>query len=427
MSNQATQKRAVVVLLACILFNLTIGVLYAWSVLKSKMTSPIVEGGWEWTASQSGMPYTFAILFTALFVLVGGRIQDKLGPRWVVTAGALFTGAGLILSGFVGNSVIGVTFCFGVITGIGIGLGYSSVTPPALKWFHPSKKGLISGLIVGGFGLAAVYIAPLSNTLLNGFGIEKTMLYLGIGALVIGAAAAQFVRNPPPDHIPAVPAKIKQAATAAKPTATVNFSPKEMMKTTRFCLMFVIFLVTASVGLMFIGNMTKIARTQADISDTAVLAALVAFLAITNSGGRVVGGMLSDKIGRTPALYMVLIIQMLNMAAFTFYSTLPMVIVGIIGVGFCFGTLLSVFPAMTADQFGLKNFGVNYGIMFMAWGFSGLAAPVIADYFYDLNGNFNTAYIICSVMMAVMIVVNFLLTKNVKALAARAASESDSD
>jgi MFS family permease len=233
-------------------------------------------------------------------------------------------------------------------------------------------------------------------------------------SIIIGAIAARFVKNPPAGYTPAIPAKMKQAA-AAKARAAVDFTPKEMMKTSRFVLMFIIFLMTASVGLMFIGNMTKIAQTQIGITDSAVLAIIVAFLAITNSGGRVIGGMVSDKIGRTKTLYVVLILQMLNMAAFTFYQSLPALIVGIIGVGFCFGTLLSVFPAMTADLFGLKNFGVNYGIMFMAWGFSGLTAPVIADYFYDLNGNFNTAYIICSVMMAVMVVINFLLQKNVAA------------
>jgi MFS family permease len=173
------------------------------------------------------------------------------------------------------------------------------------------------------------------------------------------------------------------------------------------------FLLTASVGLMFIGSMTKIAQTQTRVTDTAVLAMLVAFLAIMNTAGRVIGGMISDKIGRIKTLYLVFIIQMLNMGAFMFYQNLPMLILGIIGVGFCFGTLLSVFPALTADQYGLKNIGANYGIMFMAWGFAGVVAPVIANYLYDTYGNFNTAYIICAIMMAAMIFVNFLLQKDI--------------
>jgi MFS family permease len=144
-----------------------------------------------------------------------------------------------------------------------------------------------------------------------------------------------------------------------------------------------------------------------------VLAMLVSFLAVMNTVGRIIGGMISDKIGRIKTLYMVFVVQMLNMGFFMFYQNLPMLIIGIIGVGFCFGTLLSVFPALTADQYGLKNIGANYGIMFMAWGFAGIVAPVIANYLYDIHGNFNTAYIICAVMMAAMIFVNFLLQKDV--------------
>ena len=415
MNKQATKNKAVAVLIACIIFNLTIGVLYAWSVLKSKMMAPLELGGWEWTAAQSGYPYTFAIIFTAVGILIGGKIQDKTGPRWVVTAGGVFCGGGLILSGLAGDNVMAITFCFGVLTGLGIGFGYGCVTPPALKWFHPSKKGLISGLIVGGFGLAAVYIAPLANVLLSHFGLEKAMLMLGVGALIIGVGAAQFVKNPPPGHIPAVSAKAKEAAAVQAKTASPDFTLTEMLKTGRFYLMFIIFLMTASVGLMFIGNMTKIAQTQVGVTDTGALAAIVAFLAIMNATGRVAGGSLSDKIGRTKTLYVVLFLQMANMAAFTYYQNLAMLIVGIVGVGFCFGTLLSVFPAMTADQYGLKNFGGNYGVMFMAWGFSGLLAPVIANYFYDAYGDFGHAYIICAATMGVMIFVNFALRRNIAA------------
>jgi len=159
------QKKAKVVLLAGVLFNLAIGVLYAWSVLKAKLTAPIAEGGWAWTSQQAGFPYTIAIVCFALGLLIGGKIQDKIGPRWVVTAGGIFVGLGLIISGIIGNNPMGVAVSFGAITGMGIGMGYGCVSPPALKWFHPSKKGLVSGLIVGGFGLAAVYFAPLTNAL----------------------------------------------------------------------------------------------------------------------------------------------------------------------------------------------------------------------------------------------------------------------
>ena len=407
----AAQKTANVVLTACVLLNLSIGVLYAWSVISSKLTAPIAAGGWEWSSSQAGLPYTITIIVFATAMLFGGRLQDKIGPRRVVTMGGALAGIGIALSGLVGNSVPGIVLCFGVIAGTGMGFGYGSVTPPALKWFHPSKKGLISGLVVAGFGVSAVFYAPLTTALLQRFDLQTTLLFLGVGVLVISITASLFIKNPPPGYVPAAPVNVKQSSL--KITPAVDFTRMEMLKTKRFYLMFVMFLLTASVGLMFIGSITQIAQTQARITDSSILAMLVALLAIMNTAGRVIGGMVSDKFGRIKALYMVFIIQMLNMGAFMFYQNLPMLILGIIGVGFCFGTLLSVFPALTADQYGLKNIGANYGIMFMAWGFAGVVAPVIANYLYDTYGNFNTAYIICAIMMAAMIFVNFMLQKDI--------------
>ena len=411
MQEQKIQKRANIILLAGVLFNLSVGVLYAWSVIKVRLTASAAEEGWGWTSSQAGLPYTLAILCFALGLLIGGRIQDKIGPRPVVTCGGIFVGLGLILSGLAGNNPAAVAVCFGVLTGLGIGLGYGCVTPPALKWFHPAKKGMVSGLIVGGFGFGAVYFAPLTNSLLINFDIEKTFLILGIAILIISTSIAQLVKNPPPGYVPLTPANVKQ--NSVKTSQSVDHTWREMLKTKRFYLMFIIFLFSSSIGLMVLGNITKIASTQIGITDTAVLAILVSFMAIMNTCGRVAGGFMSDKIGRINTLFVVIVLQLLNMIGFMFYQSLAALIVGIIGIGFCFGAILSVFPALTADQFGLKNYGANYGIVYLSWGLSGVVAPVIANYFFDLHGNFITAYIICAVMMSIMILVNYLLKRDV--------------
>ena len=401
-------KKANLVLLAGVLFNLSIGVLYAWSVLKTKLTASLCDGGWGWSSTEAGLPYTIAIVFFAIGLLVGGRIQDKIGPRWVVTAGGALIGLGMILAGQVGNSVIGITICFGFITGIGIGLGYGCVTPPALKWFHPSKKGLVSGLIVGGFGIAPVYFAPTMNVLLDNYGIQNSLLFMGIAVTAISIPIAQLIKNPPKGYVPSTPDNLKQTATAK---TSVDVTWRQMIKTKQFYLLFIMFLLSSSVGLMIIGNMSKIAKTQIGITDTALLAIMVSFLAITNTAGRVLGGLMSDKIGRINALFVVFALQMLNMAGFALYQNLPTLIIGIILVGFCYGTLLSVFPSITADLYGLKNYGTNYGVLYLGWGLAGVVAPMVADVIYDLNGNFHTAYIIAAGMMALMVGVNFLFKK----------------
>jgi len=414
MKEQEKQKRATMILIAGTFFNLSIGVLYIWGELKKVFMMPEASGGWGWTSTEAGLPYTLAIVFFAIGVLAGGRIQDKIGPRWVVTAGGFLVGLGLILSAFVGNNPMGVALCYGVITGLGIGIGYSSVTPPALKWFHPSKKGLVSGFTIGGFGFAAIFYAPLVASMLNRFylqaghefAIEKTFLYLGIAVMAISMTVAQFVKNPPVDHAPIVPKNFKQKMI--KPS--IDFTWKEMIKTRQFFLISFLFLFSATVGLMIIGNTSKIAQIQAGITNTALLLSL---LALMNGIGRLFGGIISDKIGRTNTLFVVLILQMFNMIGFMFYSNLAGIIIGIIFAGLCFGTLLTVFPSMTADRFGLKNYGANYGIVYLFWGLAGIVAPVFADHIFDLRGSFNIAYIICATMMPVLILVNYLLKKEI--------------
>jgi len=306
---------------------------------------------------------------------------------------------------------MGMTICFGIISGTGMGFGYGCATPPALKWFHASKKGIVSGLVVSGFGLSAVIYAPLTNALLNSFGIENALICIGTGALIISVTFAQLINNPPSGYTPVGPEITKQST---RNLLSTDSTWKEMIGSNRFRLIFLIFLIASSVGLMVIGSMTKIAEIQVGIKSTTLLAVIVSFLAITNSLGRVVGGLVSDKIGRINALFMVLSLQMINMAAFAFYRNLPTLFLGIILVGFCYGTIISVMPVLCADLYGLKNFGLNYGILFLAWGFAGVIAPTISDIFYDTTGSFNITYIICALMMGSMVYVNYLLKKDIE-------------
>jgi len=408
------QKRANIVLIAGILFNLSVGMLYTWSIIRARMMEPAYADGWGWTSAQAGLPFTVAVVFFALGLLAGGRIQDRIGPRWVVTAGGFLTGLGMVVSGLVGNSPLGITIGFGVITGTGIGFGYGCVTPPALKWFHSSRKGMVSGLIVGGFGFGAVYFGPLASALLNGFGIGSAFVFMGIGVVLVSVPIAQFIRNPPPGYVPAEPKNRK--AAAAKSGAGRDFAWREMVRTPRFYMMFVMFMIASSVGLMVIGNVTRIAAVQIGVTDTALLASLVSFMAVTNMAGRIIGGLVSDKIGRINTLFVVFAVQIINMVGFVFYESLPALIVGITGIGFCFGALLSVFPALTAEQYGLKNYGANYGVVYLAWGLSGVVAPMLADRIYDATGTFAAAYLVCAAMMAAMVAVNFLFRANVAGL-----------
>ena len=189
--------------------NLCLGALYAWGVFAAALRT---EAGW--TATQTQIPYMIACLFFALLMVPGGMLQDKFGPRPVLTSSAIFAGAGWYLSGSV-NSVWGLALFFGVFFGTAIGFGYSTATPTAVKWFHPEQRGLVSGIVVGGFGLAAIYAAPLVRVLLGVYGISSTFRILGVGFAVIILVLSRFINNPP-SVVKTNPVAIEQVEAAEK-------------------------------------------------------------------------------------------------------------------------------------------------------------------------------------------------------------------
>jgi OFA family oxalate/formate antiporter-like MFS transporter len=381
--------------------NLALGVLYAWSVLSKQITKE-----WGWTETQTALPYSIAIIAFALMMVPAGRLQDKIGPRWVATMGGLLCGIGFVIASL-GQSLAGMVIGFGILAGTGIGCGYASATPPAVKWFPPARTGLIAGLVVAGFGLASVYIAPLANYLLGAFGIEKTFLILGIAFLIIVVLLAQVLRNPPPGYKPAVnphPAG-PNAAPAKSAAVAVDYAPSEMLRTPQFYLLWMMFMFGAGAGLMIIGKLAKIVDLQAGIKAGFVF---VALLAVGNAAGRIIAGTLSDKIGRPRTLLIVFIFQAILMFLLSGLSSYATLFVASVLIGANYGANLSLFPSVTKDYFGLKNFGVNYGLVFTAWGVGGVLGPILSGAIYDAHRNFNHAYLIAGVCLLIAAAMTFV-------------------
>ncbi|MCL2606898.1 MAG: OFA family MFS transporter [Coriobacteriia bacterium] len=407
--SNSTKTSAAVVLAACVLLNLSIQFLYTWSLIRVELLHQ-----WDWTPAEAGLPFTLILVFFAVGALVGGRLQDKFGPRWIAAVGGLMAGSGLIFSGLAGDSPLGVALAFGALSGLGIGCAYGSALPAALKWFHPSKKGLIGGIVLGGFSLASVMYAPITGWLLNNVTIESTFLYLGAGVVIFSFLVAQFVKNPPENYVAPKP---KNLAHAAITKDSLDFNFRQMLKTPVFYLMFATFALTSSVGLMMIGNISNITNLQlaeaehATVIGIGIAVFLISFAAIINTAGRIAGGSLSDRIGRTNTLLIAIVVQMINMLLFSFYDSVILLTIGFALVGLCLGIFLTMFPTLTGDQFGLKNYGLNYGIMYMACGVAGLLAPVIADRLYAVHGNFFITYIVSALMMLVAMGLTLFLKK----------------
>jgi MFS transporter, OFA family, oxalate/formate antiporter len=364
--------------------NLILGLLYSWSVIKASLVAD-----WGWTNTQASLPYTVCVAMLAFMTVFGGRLQDKFGPRIIVLIGGVLFGAGILASAFT-KTPFAMLLTFGVVSGIGMGFAYASTTPAAIKWFEPRKKGLIAGIVVAGIGVSSIYMSYLTNYLLKLQGTENTFLILGIIAIVALVGFSLIIRNPPAGYVPT--AKIGRVAVAH----AADMTWMQMITKRPFILLWLTYLLSATAGLMLIGHIVSIVKVQ---TGSASGFYLVMVFAAFNTAGRIVGGFLSDKLGRTNALLLVFLIQAANMFLFALLTTVPLLVIGLATAGLAYGALFALFPACTADFFGIKNLGVNYGIVFTSWGIAGIIGPLLAGRVADLTGTYNTSYIVAGVML----------------------------
>lgn len=384
--------------------NLALGILYTWSVI-----SKGIPAEWNWSESDKSWPYAVACLVFSIMMVPAGRMQDKIGPRLVVSIGGILVALGLVVASMT-TTLLGFIIGFGLLVGAGIGFGYASATPPALKWFPAAKTGLISGIVVSGFGLASVYAAPLATYLMNQFGIQSMLLILGIAFFFVVVGLAQVIKAPPPGFLPAgtAPAKSNPGIAVKKE----DFTPKEMLGTLQFYMLWFMYACGAGAGLMIIGKLAAIVKVQANIELGFIL---VAVLAIGNGGGRILAGMLSDKIGRKNTLLMCFVLQAIMVFLLSsaiqgsVLATVPMLVLISALIGACYGANLSLFPSVAKDFYGLKNFGVNYGLIFTAWGVGGFSLSLLAGNMYDITKSFNVAYYGASGLLILAAIMTFFL------------------
>lgn len=389
--NTPSPLRGWTVVLAALGINLILGVLYAWGVMAKALVTQ-----WHWTKTEAALPFTVSTAAFAIMMIFAGRLQDRIGPRFVALAGGTILGGALMLSSLV-RTPMAMLLTFGVIGGIGIGLGYSATTPPSIKWFPPAKKGLITGIVVSGVGLAAVYISPLTEYLLKQTSIPQTFLMLGIGAVILVALLSQLLANPPAGYKPAgTGAALSATKAAAAPGRDLDWN--EMLRTPQFYQLWVMFILGASAGLMIIAHVAIIAKEQAGLQWGFVP---IATLAIFNTAGRIISGYVSDRIGRTRTMVLAFALQAVNMFLFRYYSTPALLIFGSAFTGLCYGTLFTLMPSATADFYGVRNLGVNYGLLFTSFGVAGIFGPILGGKVRDLLGSYNYSFVISAVLLLI--------------------------
>jgi len=386
--------------------NLALGILYTWSIFKMTIKESIVagDGVFNWSLASLNDPYAVCCLTFAFTMIFAGKVQDRFSPRITAVTGGILTGLGLIMISF---STAWITWIigFGLLTGMGLGFGYASATPPAIKWFPSAKTGMIAGIVVAGFGLASVYIAPLAIFLIERFSLSQSMLIFGVAFLVIVSALAQFLVNPPEGYVP------EQAGdnSGAAAKNAVNYAPGEMLRTASFYKLWIIFCIGSGAGLMIIGGVAGMAKQGMGQMAWVV----VALMAVGNASGRVLAGILSDRIGRENTLFIMLVSQALIIFSLLFITPTQIVLLVLAAtlIGFNYGTNLAIFPSATKDYFGLKNFGVNYGLVFTSWGVGGFVFPRVSQMIVAYSNSPRMAYILASGLLLIGAVLA-LMTKS---------------
>lgn len=401
-----------VILIAAILFQLALGAVYAWSVFSKAMRAPEAFG---WSAEQAAVPFTVCIGMIFLGAYLGGRIQDKSGPRTVALVGGLIYSVGVILASFAQDkdSLWLLILGYGVLGGFGLGMGY--IVPIAMlqKWF-PDKPGLITGLAVGGFGFGAVITAPLGQALIaNDPSVPtRAFLPLGIGYLVATVIGAAFFRNPPAGYRP--PGMQVAAAEANKPAGSSDdFTVSEALKTPQWYLLTAILALSVLAGISFISvaasSMTDIAGMSA-----AGAASLVGVLGLFNGAGRIFWGWISDKIGKMPAFIGILGIQGVCLLLLPHASSVVLFAILAALIYTCYGGGFGTMPSTAGKYFGIKHAGAIYGLMLVAWSIGGVIGPTVLTKIIGANKAYTLGFTVVGIIALAGIVLTLITKPAVK-------------
>lgn len=384
---------------AALLLQFSIGAVYAWSVFSKALTD---AAPFHLSSVESALPFEVTIGMIFIGSYIGGRIQDRRGPRTVALVGGVIYALGVLLAGFVADRdqlwllILG----YGVISGFGLGFAY--IVPIAMlqKWF-PDKRGLITGLAVGGFGFGAVLTSPVANWLIskNPDVPTKAFLPLGIAYLIMSLIGASFFRNPPEGY--SVPGY--EPAQAGTPgSAGHDYTQGEALRTPQWYLLTAILTLNVAAGISLI---SKAAASATDIAgySTAGAATVVGILAVFNGAGRIVWAAASDLLGRMKSFAAMLGLSGVCLLLIPHIGNQALFFVLAAIVYLCYGGGFGTMPATAGDYFGVRNAGAIYGLMLIGWSLGGIIGPLIAATLIGDNGAYTTAYTTMGVIALVSV------------------------
>ena len=389
-------KNRYLILVAGMIIQFCAGIIYMWSVFRGPVSDHL-----DWTADSAALTSSVMLAMFVLGIILGGYAQDNLGPKKVTIVGSILIGVGMLCTSFVPKSAPWLVYVtYGIVGGLGVGTVYMSTIAPIQKWF-PDRRGFASGVIVSAFGFSLVVFAPLARTMLTGLGVPNTFIIFGASFLVICVLSSLLIVNPPQGYAPKGYSPVKANATIRQ------YSPTEIIKTKQFYLLLLGLFLTLPA--YFILNPIFISLgTVRELSSNLALIG-VSLTGISSALGRLVISWVSDKTGRKAAMMAIsLIILIASLVMIMATGVVFLICIMLIAIGF--GGAASVYSAMTAESFGTKFGGMNFGLVMIGFGLSALVFPLISNRL-TADGNYTSSFILAAVTCAISVVL-VLLMKN---------------
>ena len=385
---------------AGLLMQMALGAVYAWSVFRVPLSKQF-----HWSISQVTLTFTICIFVLGVSAFFGGLWLNKKSPRIVALAGGLLYGIGVFLASFSADKLWWLYLSYGLIGGIGLGFGYIVPVAVLVKWF-PDRRGLITGIAVGGFGAGALVTAPLATHLIQSVGVLQTFAWLGIGYLVVAMATGCLMRNPPDGWKPAgwIPSAAQNAQRAAK-----DYTLGGALRTWQWWALWALLILNVSAGISLISQESPMFQEIAKVSAISA-ASMVGIVAIGNAVGRIFWAWISDAITRRWTFVAMYVIQVALFWIFPTISSASTLTVVSFVILMCYGGGFGTMPAFAADYFGAKNVGPIYGLMLTAWGCASAFGPLLIAHLRQSSGSYVSGLHTIAVIMAASVLLPIIVT-----------------
>jgi OFA family oxalate/formate antiporter-like MFS transporter len=382
-----------VIAIAGVFLQIALGAVYAWSVFRIPLAKQF-----GWSISEVTLTFTISIFVLGFAAFFGGLWLNRRGPRVVALTGGALYGLGVFLASF-SHHLWWLYLSYGVIGGVGLGFGYIVPVAVLVKWF-PDRRGLITGIAVGGFGAGALITAPLATRLIQTVGVLNTFAYLGIAFLIVTVVSGFFMQNPPEGWKPEGWAP---SATQTSQRAGHDFTLGEALKTWQWWALWLLLFLNTCAGISIISQEAPIFQELTGVS-ALVAGSMVGLASIGNAAGRVFWAWISDSITRRATFFTMFLIQVVLFWFLPNVATASLMTIIAFVVLMCYGGGFGTMPAFTADYFGSRNVGPIYGLMLTAWGFASAFGPLLIAYMREASGSYHGAlHVIAGVMAASML------------------------